>query len=265
MPRFPVLILIPHGGSRIPEEFSEISHPDNTDIIFSSDAGANEIFSVSNCPIMTTNILPLYSDVNRPSVALPPSASDGVIKTKTALGEKLFDEDILPDYIAITGILKRYYFPFYQTVKKIIDTGEIKLVIECHTVAAAGSPYDDDTDVPRPLFSIQTKRNDGSSLKDICDIRLAESLLSYVKKSLAGEKHALKDPFTISRNGISGNLCKEFSREIPYMRVNLSRALFLNDEYFNQDFAKIDGIRLAHLKSRIDESFTKFFMKEFNG
>lgn len=265
MPRFPVLILIPHGGIRIPEEFSEISRPDSIDAVFSSDAGSNEIFSVSNCPIMTTNILPLYADVDRPAAALPPSAPDGVIKTKTALGEQLFDEGAFPDYIAITGILKRYYFPFYQTVKKILDTGEIKLVIECHTVAAAGSAGDDDPDAPRPLFSIQTKRDDGSALTEVCAAQTAESLLACVKKSLSGEKHALKDPFILSRNGITGNLCKEFSGKTPYMRVNLSRALFLNDEYFNQDFAKIDGIRLAQLKNRIDESFTKFFMKEFNG
>jgi N-formylglutamate amidohydrolase len=265
MPRFPVLILIPHGGSRIPEEFSEISHPDDIDIVFSSDAGANEIFSVSDCPIMTTNILPLYTDLDRPSIDLPPGSSDGVIKTRTALGENLFDDNALPDYVAITGILKRYYFPYYQTVKKILATGEIRLVIECHTVAAAGSPSDDDADVPRPLFSIQTKRDDGSSLTDVCDSRTAESLLSHVRKALSGEKHALREPFTVSGRGISGNLCREFSGKIPYMRVNLSRALFLNDEYFNQDFAKVDGLRLSQLKKCIDEGFSRFFTKEYNG
>jgi N-formylglutamate deformylase len=266
MTRYPVLILIPHGGYRIPEEFTDLTSITELDLVMSADAGANEIFdtqsaaAVIQCPISR-----LFTDIDRDPTSFPPKDENGVIKKLTFFGDDIFSEGFFPDYIAITGILKRYYFPTYETVKKILATGEIKLVIECHTVAAVGPRRADDRDTPRPLVSIQNMCEINDDRFESCTETFASALLSSLKKNLAAEPHALSDPFVLSKKPVTGKLSGEFSRNIPYMRVNLSRSLFLTDEYFNYEFAKFDNLRLAHLKSKIDDAFMRFFSKVFNG
>jgi N-formylglutamate deformylase len=264
MTRYPVLIIIPHGGYRIPEEFTDCTSITELDIIMSADAGANELFdSPHAAAAIQCSTSRLFTDIDRDPTSFPPKNDNGVIKKQTFLGDDIFAEGLFPDYIAITGILKRYYFPTHETIRKIIDTGEIKLILECHTVAAVGPRWADDRDTPRPLVSIQNICEIHDENIESCSESMASAMLAAFKKNLSAEPHALHDPFILSKKPINGTLSGEFCRNIPYMRINLSRSLFLTDEYFNYEFAKFDNLRMAHLKSKIDDAFLRFFSKVF--
>jgi N-formylglutamate deformylase len=266
MTRYPVLILIPHGGYRIPEEFTDCTSITELDLVMSADAGSNEIFDTQcAAAVLQCSVSRLFTDIDRDPTSFPPKTENGVIKKVTFFGDDVFTEGSFPDYIAITGILKRYYFPAYETIKKVLATGEIKLIIECHTVAAVGPRRAHDRDTPRPLVSVQNICEINGDRVESCTETMASALLASLKKNLSAEPHALHDPFVLSDKPITGKLSGEFSVKIPYMRINLSRSLFLTDEYFNYEFAKFDNLRLTYLKSKIDDAFTRFFSKVING
>jgi N-formylglutamate deformylase len=265
MPKFPVLILVPHGGYRIPEELEEVVSLDTNDLLLSADTGANDIFLFESCAILNTHISRLFVDLDRAPLDINIRASDGVMKTRTFLGYNVFENEMFPDHIAIANILKRHHAPFYDAVHKILSTGEIKLVIECHTVAAVGPRLARDKDIPRPLISVSRFRETTEGGGECCPLSVAEAVISNLARSFSAEDHALDDPYKILETPIKGNLAKTFADRNPWLRLNLSRALFINDSYFSYEFAKIDNIRLASIRARLEEGLSRAFGKVFHG
>ena len=96
-----------------------------------------------------TGISHMFVDLDMPSSMVPPKSSHGIMKTESISGKKIFREDIFPDQVALSNILKRYYSPFHNTIKKIIATGEIKFIIECHTMMPVGPRNSFDAGKPR--------------------------------------------------------------------------------------------------------------------
>jgi N-formylglutamate deformylase len=254
MVKFPILIIIPHGGYRVPEEFVEHSTLNETDLMLSADTCANEIFSIENCAaVLNTHISRLFIDLDRPPAELPPRALDGVMKTESFLGNPLFSDGKYPDSIALANILRRYYFPFSETLSRIITSGEVIAAIECHTVSAVGIARATDRDRPRPVVSVQylTEKNDHTV--ETAPRETAELFLTQFRKIFAGEDCAADSPFILSETPVKGHLMREYSGSIPYLRINLSRGLFLDDAHFNYHYGKVDQIRIADLKRKFTE------------
>jgi N-formylglutamate deformylase len=254
MAKLPILIIIPHGGYRVPEEFVEHSALNETDLMLSADTCANEIFSVDNCAaVLNTHISRLFIDLDRSPAELPPRAFNGVMKTESFFGKPLFSDEKYPDSIAFANILRRYYFPFGETLSKIISSGEVTMAIECHTVSAVGIARDTDRDRPRPVVSVQylTEKNDRTV--ETATRETAEILLTQFKKLFAGEDCAADKPFVLSDIPAKGHLMREHSGSIPYLRVNISRGLFLDDAHFNYHYGKVDQIRITDLKRKFTE------------
>ena len=185
MPKFPVLILVPHGGYRIPEELEEVVSLDNNDLLLSADTGANDIFAFDTCTVLNTHLSRLFVDLDRAPLDLNLRSSDGVMKTHSFFGYNIFEGELFPDHIAIANILKRHYAPFYDAVRKILSTGEIKLVMECHTVAAVGPRDAADRDIPRPLISVSRFREAKDEKKECCPLPIAETVISNLAKSFS--------------------------------------------------------------------------------
>lgn len=262
MTKLPILIVIPHGGYKIPEEFTDHAEVDESDLLLSADTGANEIFSSdSYAAVLNTHISRLFIDLDRSPLELPPRARDGVMKTNGFFGGDLFPDGQLPDNIALANVLRRYYFPFHDAMKKIIPSGEVRLVLECHTVAAVGGPRSPDRDRPRPIVSIQRLIRKGERTVEGASASVAELFLSQFKKCFSSEDAATDKPFVVTDRTVNGYIAREHSGTIPWLRINLSRGLFLNDNHFNFDYGKIDQIRIGDLRRRTEEAISKGLAK----
>ena len=233
MSKFPVLIVIPHGGYRIPDELSSYVDAEDADLLLSADTCANDLFCADDqcTAVLNTHISRLFIDVDLPPLDIPPKSPDGVIKMETLFGKEIFSSGVFPDEIALTGLLKRYYFPFHDTLRKISTSGNIKLIIECHTVHAVGPRWASDRNRPRPAVSIQHTIEKDGKVYETAPEETAKTILGAFKKSLSGDEAADPESFILSDIPSPGYLMRKHAGTIPYIRINLSRGLFLNDSY----------------------------------
>ncbi len=263
MKKIPVLIIIPHGGYKVPEELEKFVIAGDFEIFISADTCANEIFSFEKfaAAVINTSISKLLIDLNRQPFDIPPKTDDGVIKKLTPFGKTIFEENIFPDKIAITNILKRYYYPFHEAVGKISNSDDIRLIIECHTIPAIENYNSGEKS--NPLFRISYKADINSRTVETCPKVFAEILMQNLQKNFSDEKSGSRNKFEINdRPLLTSIITKNFSR-IPYLRLDISKQLFLNDEYFNYDYMKVDQLRLSSIKKKIWISIDKMYNKCF--
>lgn len=262
--KLPILIIIPHGGYAVPEELAEHIHVDKFDILFSSDTCANELFSFGNTVLakVDIHISRLFVDVDRPHTMVPPHYADGVIKKETLNGNVLYREDSFPDEIATRNILKRYYIPFHQTIDKILRTGDIKLIIECHTMMPVGSRGTSDSGKPRPILTVGNYFKVNNVIKRTCDDGIATAFLNSMKKSFSDERITVAERFSLNKPTFNGFILEKYGAgKIPMLRFSLSRALFFNEEHFNYDFLKVDELRINQLRGKILIGIQRFYAK----
>lgn len=262
----PILVIIPHGGCKVPEELLGYHSVNDFDLFIQSDSCSNEIFAFGDGVTGTidTDISRLFIDLDRPYTALPP-VQDGVVKKSTLFGKPVFRGDIFPDEIAISNILQRYYFPFHQAVKKIIDTGGIRLILECHTMMAVGPALSPDAGTPRPTVLVEHRARGKKSTVDTCDRGRAESLVECLGRPFAGEEETIAGKFIIREEPSGGYILRNYgTAEIPMIRISLSRSLYINDRFFNYDYLRVDDLRIGALRDMLWSGIEKFFNKNFS-
>lgn len=262
--KLPILIIIPHGGYTVPEELDEHIHVDKFDILFSSDTCANELFSFGSTVTarVDTRISRLFVDVDRPHTMMPPDYADGVIKKETLNGKVLYREGVFPDEIATRNILKRYYIPFHQTIHKILQKDDIKLIIECHTMVPVGTRGTSDSGKPRPILTVGNYFKDNKAIKKTCDDGIANAFLNSMKKSFSDERITVAERFSLNKPAFNGFILEKYGAgRIPMLRFSLSRALFFNEKYFNYDYLKVDELRINQLRGKILNGIQRFYAK----
>lgn len=261
--KLPILIIIPHGGTQIPEELEDIAAVEDFELLISSDTSANEIFRFDKnvSAVLNSPISKLFIDLNRSIYDIPPKTINGIIKKETPYGKNVFQEEYFPDEIAIANLTRRYYQPFHEAIDKITKSGEIELIIECHTIPAVGPKYASDADKPRPVIRISnTIDHKGTFIKTCPDI-YAKILLTKLSSQFENENYSVSKPFIINPNPIYGFCIQKHFDRIPYLRLDISRALFFNEKFFNSDFMKIDQIRLNDIRKKIWNSIEKTYKK----
>jgi len=266
MKKYPILILIPHGGFTVPEELAEYVALRDIDLFIEADTCANEIFALDEIANarLDTHISRLLIDLDRPYRVLPPASANGVMKTETLQGKNIFKSDYFPDEIAISGMLRRYYFPFHEAVEKICETGEIGLILECHTMMPVGPRNSTDRGQPRPLFQIDHKIEINGDIVETCPAPLADELLQHLKKSFPRAEGTVSEKFIISTEPCRGYIMKKYGRKnIPMMRLSMSKALFLNEKYFSFEYLRVDELRIRELKGQVRESIENFYTTNF--
>ncbi len=260
--KLPILIVIPHGGYEVPEELRGYEEVSEFDLLYESDVCANELFSFGDGVIATLDagISRLFVDVDRPHLAVPPAALDGVIKKTTAQGKPVFKGDAFPDDLAIANLIERYYAPFQQTLERIVRTGEVKYVLECHTMMVVAPPGAIDEGSPRPIVTVGNRVNTKKGIVETGPHELAHGLLSAMQREFSGENLTVAEKFTLNRPPFGGYIQERCVKlGIPSLRLSISRSLFFNEKYFSFESLTVDEERILELRDRIWKSIRKAF------
>ncbi len=264
----PILIIIPHGGQLIPDELSGYEQIDRFGLFIESDVCANELFSFEDdcAKKINTQISRIFVDLDRAPLKVPPAAADGVMKKETSNERKIFKDDIFPDEIAISNILKRYYLPFHKRIEKIMATGEIKFILECHTMMPVGPRNSFDAGKPRPLINVGNIANKDGATMSTCPDELAEAFIANLNKYFSDEDSTVAGKVSYNKPKFDGHILNKYGPgDIPMIRLSISRSLFLNDEYFSYDYLKVDELRINELKKKIWAGIERFITKSFEG
>lgn len=264
-PKIPVLTVIPHAGLAIPEELSGHEAVAPFHIFFESDSGADLLFSANADAgsFLKSDISRLFVDMDREFRMLYPATADGVIKSKTSMNRSIFIEGCYPDEIAISNILKRYYFPFHEKMRTTLKNNEIGFILECHTHTAVGPDNSPDRGRPRPLVMTEYTAENIEAIRKTASPDMAMDLAYIMGRLFSGEGDTVAGDYRVSDNS-SGYIMKNYgTKGIPMLRLSLSRSLFLNDRYFDLEALKIDNRRLERLNEIFVSGLERFLNKYF--
>lgn len=262
---YPILILVPHGGVTVPEEFTRFATVKDFDLLYCADTSANEIFNFGKkvTATVSTKISRLFVDVDRYHLELPAVTPDGVIKKKMSNGKYVFKRGVIPDEIAITNILKRYYFPYHRKIEDILETKKISLILDCHTMMPVGPPDAPDADRPRPLITVGNNCKEEGNTRKTCSDGLAAAFLDNMKRQFSDEKVTVAERFTINSPALTGHIMTQYgTARVPLIRLSLSRTFFFNEKYFSYEYLTVDELRIAELRKRVWDGIKRFFNKE---
>lgn len=258
--QLPVLIIIPHGGIRVPEELEGYSVMSDFDLFYQADTCANDLFSFDAGVVgkIDTYISRFFVDPDRAYTALPPSVRDGVIKKLDYNDKNIYRHETFPDEIAISNILKRYYFPFHDSIEKVLAKNSIKLIIECHTMMPIGPQVAQDRGKPRPLISIDSTIMKNGKAVSTCPEEITAALLANLKKNFAHEDATVTEKCSLREKPVEGEIMKMYSQQdIPMLRLSLSKSLFINDSHFSYEYLRVDELRIKELKERLWNAIEK--------
>jgi formiminoglutamase len=208
MKKLPIIISVPHAGLRVPQEVQDYCALRPEQIIADSDEGAAEIydFKTDVATYVTTDIARAIVDMNR---AEHDRSRDGIVKTHTSYDVPVYHRAVPEDVVEV--LLKRYYRPYHKKLSEF--SADVKLGVDCHTMAAIGPPCSKDSGRQRPNICLSDAQ--GSCPQDWFDKIIhcfAESFNSKV---------SINHPFK------GGHIIRSHSSELPWVQVELSRAPFL--------------------------------------
>ncbi|MDD1657785.1 MAG: N-formylglutamate amidohydrolase [Methanomicrobiales archaeon] len=260
MNRIPFLVSIPHGGVEVPEELRERMALSAPDLRYYSDPCSLQIFDLSDTveALTSTPISRLAVDLNRPPYHLPPSHPDGVVKTRTVDGRAVYRDGMIPDPTLIHRILLRHYFPFHDGIDRTIDTGRIRIGVDCHTMLPVGPPAHRDAGRRRPLICLG---NNGDAEGDplpgtltTCPPSWLQVLSREFSREFPGDGAVrLNDPFA------GGFVCimHFWRRGIPWIQIEVNRGLYDQDALHG--FSEPESSRLQDLRRRIRAALIRFW------
>lgn len=203
---FPLLMSVPHAGVSVPPEVEELCILKATDIQSDSDEGAAEIYLSLQSQVsafVTTDVARTIIDMNR---AENDRSKDGIVKTHTCWNVPIYRA--FPSEAIIETLMDKYYRPYHANLSRHAEN--LKLGIDCHTMAPNGPPVGPDPGKQRPLICL-------SNAGFTCPPDWLTSLAASFEKTFE-TKVSLNVPFK------GGYIIRSHARELPWVQLELSRS-----------------------------------------
>ena len=252
--RLPVLISIPHGGDGVPDELSDRICINSQDIFADIDPFTPEIYDIDPWAeeVITTDIARTFIDLNRAEDDLPPQNPDGIIKSMTCYKKPIYKQGKEPDPALRQQLVQHYYLPYHQRLNEILSEGKVRLGLDCHSMAASAPPISPDagSGTTRPLICL------GNAYNKASDRGLVEKLAACFCEAFSLEE----DQVAINRPFSGGYITRTYgSSPVPWVLIDMNRALYLSSPWFNEMTGQIDNLRLMELSDMFLNALKLFF------
>jgi len=253
--KLPVLLSIPHGGTKKPPELDGHLCILEKDLFDDSDPFVIEMYDLGEKVegVIKTNIARAFVDLNRSLQDLPPQNPDGMIKSATCYEKPIYKPGGEPDDSLRSVLVEMYYKPYHKSIQKSIHELNLQLCLDCHSMASvAPNVSPDGNKKKRPMFCLSNQDGKTSSSQMI------ELLASCMSESYEIDRRniSLNDPFH------GGHITKTYGNNpIPWIQVEMNRDLYLAKEWFNEETLSIDSSRLRDLNKMFENSLNLFFSR----
>lgn len=254
MDTLPVLLSIPHGGTGVPPELQDRLAIGTKEMFEDIDGFTQEIYDLKDKVrhVHIADIARTFVDPGRAPEDLPPENPDGVVKSHTCFGKIIFRQNRRPDASEIDLLLKKYYYPYHQRLQALIqeDGNNLKLCIDCHSMAETGPAISPDRGKERPLFCLGNRF--GASSPDEAALKMKSCLVDAFE--LNEEDVAVNKPFA------GGYITRHYGNNpLPWIQVEMNRKLYLKAPWFDAEKLTISGDRTAELNQRFYQALRIFF------
>lgn len=253
MDKFPVLLSIPHGGRKIPNEIANRVCITPKDQFEDGDAFTREIYGIRHKVqgYVEGNIARAFVDLNRDVNDRPPKNPDGVVKSMTCLGKPIYHSDRGLDEELIDLLLRNYYHPYHKKIRELLySSGEIKLMLDCHTMEAVGPEISPDPGHERPKFCL------GSNYGKSCPTDIVRRMAHCFKIAfgLQDGEVAVDKPFA------GGFITRAYGNNpTPCLQIEMNRNFYLANLWFDEEELTVAPARLEQLRQNFVNALDLFF------
>lgn len=247
----PVLLSIPHGGDQVPEEAKPLTTLTAADVFSDGDACTREIYDLGDevAAVHQATIARAFVDLNRGLDVRPPENPDGVVKSLTADRIPVWrGAGPPPDDLAET-LLHRYWRPYHDRLEELAALDEVRLGVDCHSMAEFAPAIAPIPGEPRPLFCLSN--GNGDTAPD----RILDDLADALAESFECDRGSilLNDPFQ------GGYITRWHGRGFrdggpPWVQVEMNRSWYLKTPWYDPSTQAVDRRRLLELNRRFHAS-----------
>ena len=265
----PFIVSIPHGGLTVPPEVADRCALTDEEIFDESDAYSRELYGVSDIVLgeVTQEVARAIVDLNRPPEELPPEAEDGAVKALTRFDRPIWRASETPDRDLQKTLLERHYHPYHQRLEALLKAhrGEVRLLIDCHTMSSVGPPAAMDAGKPRPLICLGNLGDEAgrigsrerTSLPEPTTVRLRD-IMTEIFSSDPAAAAGNEELIALNRPFVGGHITRHYSSKgFQVVQIELSKALYLDDRWFDAGEGAIDEGRLMEINAKLRTTFTE--------
>lgn len=245
MNKLPFLISIPHGGTQIPKEVKNEICITNQDLFDDSDSFTQEIYNASEVveSVIKFDIARAFVDVSRAENMLPPEFTDGVIKSATCYNKPIYKNGLISNQL-IKSLLEKYYKPYHTEIKTSLENKNIKLALDCHSMAEFAPAIAPDKG-KRPLINL------GDVEGKACD----SSITKLLRESFIEVFNLNEQDVTINHPFSGGYITRTYGNNPkPFIQIELNRSMYLSKPWFDKQ-------RLVELNSAFIKVLFNFYNK----
>jgi N-formylglutamate deformylase len=262
MTREPLLISIPHGGWRVAPEVAARWALSEHDALHDGDPFTARIYDFRD-RVAAQIVMEQYRavvDLNRAPHDIAPANPDGVVKSHTCYQVEVYRPGHHPDEALQATLLERYYHPYHTWLDEQITRADVRLGIDCHSMAAVAPPIEADAGVPRPLICLGNLGDAAGRVcpphgRVTCPPELLQLMADECARVFAHEDVEVEAPAVASMNvPFSGGYITRRVGSlgvIPFVQIEMSRALYLCRPYFDDATLAIDERRVADLNAKV--------------
>lgn len=267
MSPLPIALILPHGGLAIPPELHGRVALTPAQIFNEADAYVNDIFGFPERVLAyeTFGYGRALLDMNRPADSqLHHRNGDGVVKRITSYGTAVYHPRLQPDPELEQYLIHHYWQPWHDRLTEIEHDPRIKLVIDCHSMAAVGPITYDDPAQLRPRLQtanlgdyrgeLYPPRGRLSAPPDVTRF-LAETLGTLLADvpvlAEVGADTAVNQPFWGG-----WNLWAHGHAQQPWIMIELNRALYIGRQDGDSPIVPPDPARIVLLREKVWQGIT---------
>jgi N-formylglutamate amidohydrolase len=261
-PTLPIAIILPHGGLEILPELADSVSLTPEQIFNEADAYVDEIYDYRDRVLHWLNFpyARAILDVNRPDDASSHHRlGDAAVKFQTSYGTPVFFEDKAPDVALVNQLIGRYWRPWHQQLSDIVADPAVRLVIDCHSMAAVGPAAYDDPAALRPRVSSSNLGDaQGEPRESWAHITAPPAAVRLFGRKLG---HLLSDipdlaetgaPYAINSPYLGGWGMRLYGGAYkPWLMVELNRGLYIGEQSGDSPIAPPNHALLRALGDRI--------------
>ncbi len=254
MEPLPVLISIPHGGTQTPPELEDRLLIGKKDIFEDSDAFTQQIYNLKEKAsyVVKASIARAFIDLSRSVSDLPPDNPDGVIKSHTCFGKIIYKPGRQPTQSEINPLLEKYYNPFHDQIRAIVNAGknDLAICLDCHSMAETGPQIAPDTGKRRPAICLGNRFSEASP--DELALKLRTCFMTAF--DLGEEDVTINKPFA------GGFITRHYGNNpLPWIQIEMNRNLYIKEPHFNSETLEISPEKTEDLKGRFYLALKNYF------
>lgn len=257
MEKLPVLLSIPHGGTKVPEELKDRICLEQVDILDDSDAFSLEVYDLGNrvARVVSTDIGRAFVDMNRAPDDLPPQNLDGVIKSHTCYSRVIYKAGLEPDASLIRELLENYYEPYHRQIRQALAErdSKIELALDCHTMSDLGPDIAPDPHQKRPMLCL------GNVYGKSCSQETIDRLADCFRQAFDFDDSEV----TQNQPFVGAYITQAYgSNPLPWIQIEMNQSLYLEPRRFAREALRADSTRLQQTSHKFEQTLRLFFEGE---